>query len=375
MALLTIENVKERLAVYGIELIDTEYIGTRSIYRFICPICKKEFSCKLEDILYDKKRCCIECRNKAVSEKYKGKHLTFTYEDLLKRIEDRKVKMKFPKKYKVEDEVVFICECGNEFITKLKNVLYKGKTKCEKCSSQLKDENLIRDEIKKLVGDEYSLIGEYKGSKKKITAIHNVCGHEYGLIPYNFITHGHRCPKCANSLPITLELAKEICLKLFPDKEYEVIDFFKVKTYRYLKLIHNKCGEIFIRKYDNFIYSGARCSVCTNKYKGERLIFDLLTLNDINFKTQYKFEDCRYKNPLPFDFAVFDGNDNLKCLIEYDGEGHFIPVNIFGGKSGLESVKIRDNIKNEYCKNNNINLIRIPYTEFDNIEEILKNII
>ena len=35
-------------------------------------------------------------------------------------------------------------------------------------------------------------------------------------------------------------------------------------------------------------------------------------------------------------------------------------------------IKIKDNIKTQYCKDNNIKLIRIPYWDFDNIEEILK---
>jgi len=37
--------------------------------------------------------------------------------------------------------------------------------------------------------------------------------------------------------------------------------------------------------------------------------------------------------------------------------------------------KYRDKKKNEYCKNNNIRLLRIPYYEFKNIENILKNLL
>ena len=76
---------------------------------------------------------------------------------------------------------------------------------------------------------------------------------------------------------------------------------------------------------------------------------------------------------LPFDFYIPD----LNICIEYDGEQHFEPVD-FGGKGKeyaekrFKAQQKRDNIKTEYCKNNNIKLIRIPYWEFDNVENILK---
>lgn len=73
-----------------------------------------------------------------------------------------------------------------------------------------------------------------------------------------------------------------------------------------------------------------------------------------------------------FDFYLPDYN----ILIEYDGEQHFKPVD-FASK-GLEWAtkifeynQIKDKIKNDYCKDNNIRLIRIPYWDFDNIETIL----
>lgn len=68
----------------------------------------------------------------------------------------------------------------------------------------------------------------------------------------------------------------------------------------------------------------------------------------------------------------------LNLAIEYDGEQHYIPID-FGGKGqewAEEQFKIqqyRDNAKNTYCQQNNINLLRIPYWEKDNIKSIIKN--
>ena len=44
----------------------------------------------------------------------------------------------------------------------------------------------------------------------------------------------------------------------------------------------------------------------------------------------------------------------------------------FGGEKQLQKTIKNDEIKNKYCKDNNITLIRIPYWDFDNIENILK---
>ena len=113
------------------------------------------------------------------------------------------------------------------------------------------------------------------------------------------------------------------------------------------------------------------CPACTSS-KGEIKVKHFLDDNKIAYVAQKSFYDCVYKEKLRFDFYLSDHN----ILIEYDGEQHFKPVD-FASK-GLawankvfEHNQIKDKIKNDYCKDNNIRLIRIPYWEFDNIETIL----
>ena len=84
-----------------------------------------------------------------------------------------------------------------------------------------------------------------------------------------------------------------------------------------------------------------------------------------------RFDDCKNKNTLPFDFYI----PSLNVAIEYDGIQHYEPVDIFGGQEQFEIQQKNDNIKNEYCKNNNLKLYRISYKDFDNLEEIIKEIV
>lgn len=116
------------------------------------------------------------------------------------------------------------------------------------------------------------------------------------------------------------------------------------------------------------------CYYCGKESRGEKEVKGLLVKNNIEFKSQFIFDDCRDKNPLPFDFAILSNNE-VKGLIEYDGEFHYEPGRFSSDKSKnikkFKRTKYHDSIKNQYCKNNKIPLLRIPYWEFDNIEKML----
>lgn len=69
-----------------------------------------------------------------------------------------------------------------------------------------------------------------------------------------------------------------------------------------------------------------------------------------------------------FDFIIMKEN-NIIALIEYDGEQHYRPVEYFGGENKFKIQQIRDERKDIYCKENNILLIRIPYYDYDKIND------
>lgn len=159
----------------------------------------------------------------------------------------------------------------------------------------------------------------------------------------------------------------------------EVVDIHKDKykvigkytgSKDYIKVYCNNCKEPFSIRSDHLL-NGHGCNNC-NKSLGENETERILLKYNSNFIKQYKFDDCRgIKRKLPFDFAVFNNDNSLKCLIEYQGIQHYKPVKIFGGNKQFEKQLHYDKIKIDYCKNNNIKLIIIPYWEFRNIHEIL----
>lgn len=121
------------------------------------------------------------------------------------------------------------------------------------------------------------------------------------------------------------------------------------------------CGNYFTAIPARVTNEHIKSCGCSKRSYGEIMVQNILDKLNIKYETEYTFPDCVNSYVLRFDFAVFDEFNNLQFLIEYDGAQHYIPVSLFGGEDGFRKRKENDNIKNEYCDKNNIDLLRLPY--------------
>lgn len=159
---------------------------------------------------------------------------------------------------------------------------------------------------------------------------------------------------------------EEMGAEFIPDEKY-------INTNTPIRFVC-KNGHKFYRVPNNIISKNMiTCPIC-NLSIGEKMVCDILNKLNIEYKYQYSFHDCKYHYKLPFDFYIESHN----TCIEYDGIQHFEPTDFAGkgsewAKRNLMTIQEKDEIKNNYCKKNNINLIRIPYWELKNIENILRN--
>ena len=137
------------------------------------------------------------------------------------------------------------------------------------------------------------------------------------------------------------------------------------------------CGNTTLASTTNLRRGDKRSCGCMASYNEEKIIKLLLKYN-IKFKSQFYFSDL--VNPstnktLKFDFAIFDKQGYLVMLIEFDGVQHFKEArwtsNPQKNKEKFETLKIRDKLKNEYCKKNGFSLFRIPYTYEEDVEKLL----
>jgi hypothetical protein len=244
---------------------------------------------------------------------------------------------------------------------------------CKKCRiekfkmSNTKTQDEYIEEVK-LKNPNIEVIGEYVDARTKI--LHKCLTHNviWNASPTN-ILKGCGCHECLkekigskNGVSHNEYLAK--LLNINPNvvalEEY-------INTETKIKHKCQICGHEWKVKPGN-ILAGKGCPKC-NESHGEKNISNYLNMNNITYIPQYTFDDCKDKRKLPFDFYL----PELNICIEYDGEQHFKVVDHFGGKEGLKIRQLHDQMKTDYCKNNNISLLRIKYD--DDIEEKLYSFI
>lgn len=247
--------------------------------------------------------------------------------------------------------------------------------RCPSCNTLKKSDVEFKSEIESLVGNEYIFTETYVNNLTKLNCTHTKCNTNWKISPVNFM-QGRRCPKCKNP-PIpakTNEKFLDEIINICGD-EYKFLDPY-INARTKIRCIHNinDCNNTWEIQPCEFI-RGVRCPTCSRKQsKGEKFIQSILDSKQIIYESEYIFNDCKYDKPLRFDF-FFELNSEKFC-IEYDGIQHFQAIDAWGGEEGLELTQHRDSIKNEYCENNDIHLLRIPYTEsFDNFESIINNFI
>ncbi|WEG18463.1 hypothetical protein PQ478_08265 [Alkalihalophilus pseudofirmus] len=265
--------------------------------------------------------------------------------------------------------------CDHEYAVK-PNAFLSG-SRCPKCKGKeisLKKrkshENFVH-ELESKYGSEYQVLSEYTVSHEHVSMKHTTCGYEWEVVPNTFSRGLGSCPKCSNMYKRSLEdYLSEVQDQV--QNEYTVLGEYISRDVKIL-MKHNspecKNHEYFVSP-AKFL-SGQRCPKCKTISKGENRISKYLEANDISYLSQFKLNECRNVLPLPFDFAIFDKQGNLAFLIEYDGIQHFEPRDIWGGQASFIKTKRNDEIKTNYCLENNLKLIRIPYLDYNNIEEIL----
>lgn len=343
---LTIEYIREEFNKRGYTLLSEEYQNNKQLLEYICPNGHRH---KINWGRFQQGQECPYCT---------GALMDF---NIIKEEFAKRNYMLLSTEYmSYNDKLEYICPKGHKHSISWAN--FRKGHGCPECDGQYINFDTIKHEFESRGCELLSSKEEYKNNLSKLKyKCEN--GHIHETNWSNF------------------RVSKVGCIRQYVDIDF-IKDFFKSQgckllTEKYdnnnqeLKYICPK-GKIHTTTWRRFFNRGQRCK-CFKVYKGEEKVEKILSKNNINFIEQYWFKDCRYKYPLKFDFYLPENN----ICIEYDGLGHFEPIN-FGGKREEEVIEIfkegqvRDQIKNKYCKDNNIALIRIPYWDFDNIENILK---
>jgi hypothetical protein len=197
-------------------------------------------------------------------------------------------------------------------------------------------------------------------------------GHEWQASVVKRTKSNRGCPFCTNqkvckdnSLEIISSLAKE----WHPTKNGKLTP--KDVVFGHCKKVWwlCNCGYSWEATPAKRSKKNTGCPLCKAS-RGEKFISMWLKYENIDFKNQYTFENCRNRLKLPFDFYI----EKYNLCIEYQGEQHYHPIPYFGGIKKFEKLKLRDKIKLEFCNDNNIKLKIIPYWEYECLRSILKEL-
>ena len=248
---------------------------------------------------------------------------------------------------------------------------------CQYCSSK----NLPHWYISYVIQNSYpniEVLSEYHGMNEPLTCYCTLHDYKFTTLAKYVYYNGRGCPHCEHIRRSSCQnLSQEEVKRRILDKNKDVeilnLDEYKNRD-THIKLKCKICSSEWEQPLSSILANSCRCPICQrDKSIGEQKISEYLLDNGIAFVPQYTFDDCKNVKELPFDFALFDGCDNLICLIEFQGEQHFKPIEYFGGQKKFELQKMRDKIKKEYCESNNIPFLAIPYWDINNVDQILDN--
>jgi hypothetical protein len=243
--------------------------------------------------------------------------------------------------------------------------------KCEKCvfeekgiKSRLTTQEFI-ERSRKVHGDNYDYSRtKYITSDKKLKIICKKHG-SFEQMPFVHLS-AKGCPKCGRWSLLDTDIFKKRAFKIHGEKfDYSQVNYVNARIK--IKIGCLKHG-IFEQTPQNHL-KGQGCPICLES-QGERKIGLYLDKQKITYKKEKSFAGCRNKYKLFFDFYI----PVLNVCVEYDGSQHYHPVEYFGGEKVFKETQKSDAIKNKYCSDNGIKLIRIPYKNKSSaeIETVLK---
>lgn len=350
---LTLNQAKEIALERGLELLDNEYINKNTKMTF------KDKNGYLYYLTIDSVKDKRTKRFNIVDSRNK-----YTIKNIQKFIENNgyKTKLLSDKFISPNSKLKLQCECGEIFEVCWNHMWNTGKIFCNKCGREkmANSHRINYEELSKKVKEfGYNLITKKENFKNK----HNIDvqdfeGYKYNTSIYNLKDNKNIFTKFNKKNPFLIDnICNYIKINNLP---IELVDKtprqVSIKNY-YFEFYCCECGDIFKATLDQIRYDNRfRCDKCSSRQSTlEWTVEQYLILKNIKYEKQKRFNDCRNKRELPFDFYLND----YSCVLEVQGYQHYYENHYFN--QTLEERQRIDKIKEDYCKNNNIKYISIPF--------------
>lgn len=347
----------------------SKYKNDKTYYNCKCD-CGSDIIVYSYDLSSEKVNCCKDCKIKSSLLRQKTiDRIGNVYGNLI--ILD--VINNYGNKHKTYYKC--LCKCGNERIVNSYSLLNGQITACKECSEQRGHEkrrkNRVGERYGKLVVTE--MLYNYNNTKKTYVKCKCDCGNEK-ILQMNNVINSHTTSCGCREIQSRFERSHCIDIKGKKFNKLTVLEKTDKKKINGSIIWKCKCdcGNITFVSYSDLTRNQVMSCGCIHGSQWEALINNLLKEHNTNYTFQMKFDDCKNKegnSVLPFDFYLHD----LNTVIEYDGEHHFKPISYWGGEEKFKATQQNDKIKNEYCKQHGIRIIRLNYKQKK--EEIIQQIL
>ena len=364
-----IEEIRKKLDELDCDLISTEYIGETAPIEFICRKHRELGIQTTNKRNIRKGNACHECG------RINSLHSREVPDEEMKEMTEKKGFIFVGTTYEYgRKSVLYKCKkhLDKGVFVKAYADMRKSKGGCPYCLGYGRTHEDFVEEIKK-ISPNIRILSEYNQTDDYIDCECLECGHKWST-KASLLLSGAGCKKCADkrngiASRKSQEQFEEQIKEIHPNISI-LSNYITAKDKVLCKC--NKCNHEWWATPDSLLSKGrSDCPACSSYYNEGKMV-QLLEKWDYRVETQKYFEDCKDISYLKFDAFLTDFN----TCVEYDGEQHYNPIP-WGGISEDEAnqtlldVQRRDKIKDEYCKNNGIKLIRIPYWKSENMEEYL----
>jgi len=358
---------------------DQEYKSRKSKLSFKCGVPEHPvFKAAPSNVIFNKSGC-PECKIDTLKN-----HFAFTTEEVYALIQEKYDNQIIPLPNQVYEnqntkwEFKCLEPSHSNWITKIGHVLNSEyKYGCRECFGETKFVNRkqVEDEIQRVFNGRIELLKLNSLSFKKSTICDFHCHihNSHFQSSLNNILNSKGCPQCSqesrsekrrtdtNTLVSQVyEIHRDLVTIVNPN------EYINTETKIHFKC-HKKRHGVFSSA-PHSILSGAGCPVCRMS-RGERKILFWLRDNEVDYEYQWRVNKHVGNGQFIFDFNLTREN----VVIEYDGRQHFEIVEAWGGKKALAKTIENDRLKDEYAEINGLTMLRIKYTEFENMETILKD--
>lgn len=285
---------------------------------------------------------------------------------------------------KARENIIINCQKNNHGYFEQKAYSHLSGVGCPKCALDEKYEKNTQkfnletfiEKSKAIHGDKYDYSEVvYKNVETRVKVKCKEHNEFFMIRPKSHMKNvgNSICESCHKSRPLNsgawkkrtqdefINLSKELHLNKY---DYTKVNYQNDKTKIIVICPIDNHNEFLVSPNNHLKLKG--CPKCKDS-KGEIEIRRYLENNKIEYLRQKTFENCKNKRLLKFDFYLPKHN----ICIEFDGAQHYKAVKVWGGEKHLNGIRINDSIKNKYCEENNIDLIRISYKEINKVSEIL----